>query len=793
MAQIDTLTLEITSNASKAVQSLDNLSTALGRFKNNMPAKGKFDSLASGFRSLRNELSKLSVSPKTLIQLKSIGSLAGNLAKLNDVKAKNIENTASGLSSLGSALDGISNDNISKIERLTTALNNVPQNANIGQVAKVLQALNTPAAQQAAVSGTSNAGGTVQGIKNAEDSIKKTTSLLSTLSSVSKKIQPVFSFIGKGLGILGGAFKKVISPITHFVKALGRIALYRFIRGVLKSITQGLQEGIQNLALYSKYMEELDAHSANNVMSRYASEFLYFKNAVATAVIPVLRALIPLVETAINRIIDFINVIAQVGSAFFGGTFTKAKYFWVDYADSLDNASGSAKKLHHQLAGFDELNNLTAPSAGGRGSDNLLDPSQMFEESEIDSKIKGFVDKIKKAFENIKKIVKPYTDRLKEMWNKISEKVMPDIKEIWGNLIEEFIKGWLEGFYGEEIEGLPEAIDKITESIKDWTNKLVDLKDKLPINKIKDFANKIGEVKGDLDGLKTPWEWLVAILNPTETGFYNLGVKIGDHLLPKVKDVHEWFNKLKDKLQTVYDKTVNLQEPTSILSEKIESLKEKVKTAYEKFNDLKNKLDEVKGGLSSIKDWLTVFNPFKSGQDNANSFMNVLASIYKILQTLKQIGTITITLAIQTAGTGVLGVINDIVEEAQENNKPDQNDKDKGGQGGGGGNQNLLEQLRKGGTGGHARARGGFVPHGDLFIANEQMPEFIGSIGGNTAVANNNQITEAIAQATYTAMSKALAENGGSVNIVVEGDGDRMFKVFQKKQTEYQRKTGLAY
>ena len=103
MAQIDTLTLEITSNASKAVQSLDNLSAALGRFKNNMPAKGKFDSLASGFRSLRNELSKLSVSPKTLIQLKSIGSLAGNLAKLNDVKAKNIENTASGLSSLGSA------------------------------------------------------------------------------------------------------------------------------------------------------------------------------------------------------------------------------------------------------------------------------------------------------------------------------------------------------------------------------------------------------------------------------------------------------------------------------------------------------------------------------------------------------------------------------------------------------------------------------------------------------------------------------------------------------------------
>ena len=91
------------------------------------------------------------------------------------------------------------------------------------------------------------------------------------------------------------------------------------------------------------------------------------------------------------------------------------------------------------------------------------------------------------------------------------------------------------------------------------------------------------------------------------------------------------------------------------------------------------------------------------------------------------------------------------------------------------------------------KANGGFVSRGDLFIANEKMPEFVGSIGGNTAVANNDQITEAIAQATYTAMSKALAENGGSVNIVVEGDGDKMFKVFQKKQTEYNRRTGFAY
>ena len=44
-----------------------------------------------------------------------------------------------------------------------------------------------------------------------------------------------------------------------------------------------------------------------------------------------------------------------------------------------------------------------------------------------------------------------------------------------------------------------------------------------------------------------------------------------------------------------------------------------------------------------------------------------------------------------------------------------------------------------------AYASGGFVPRGDLFLANESSPEFVGSIGNRTAVANNNQIVQGIA------------------------------------------------
>lgn len=44
-----------------------------------------------------------------------------------------------------------------------------------------------------------------------------------------------------------------------------------------------------------------------------------------------------------------------------------------------------------------------------------------------------------------------------------------------------------------------------------------------------------------------------------------------------------------------------------------------------------------------------------------------------------------------------------------------------------------------------AYANGGFVPKGDLFLANENAPEFVGSIGNRTAVANNSQIVQGIA------------------------------------------------
>jgi len=88
------------------------------------------------------------------------------------------------------------------------------------------------------------------------------------------------------------------------------------------------------------------------------------------------------------------------------------------------------------------------------------------------------------------------------------------------------------------------------------------------------------------------------------------------------------------------------------------------------------------------------------------------------------------------------------------------------------------------------RAGGGLVGQGSLFYAGEAGPEFVGSMGGNSAVANTEQMTEAIYKAAYMGMSKALQENGGGMNGFVPATTDDLFIAMRKKASNYNKMTG---
>ena len=61
---------------------------------------------------------------------------------------------------------------------------------------------------------------------------------------------------------------------------------------------------------------------------------------------------------------------------------------------------------------------------------------------------------------------------------------------------------------------------------------------------------------------------------------------------------------------------------------------------------------------------------------------------------------------------------------------------------------------------------------GEMFIAREAGPELVGSIGRKTAVANNDQIVEAVSHGVYSAVLAAMsASNSG-------GSGEQHFNIY---------------
>ena len=57
-------------------------------------------------------------------------------------------------------------------------------------------------------------------------------------------------------------------------------------------------------------------------------------------------------------------------------------------------------------------------------------------------------------------------------------------------------------------------------------------------------------------------------------------------------------------------------------------------------------------------------------------------------------------------------------------------------------------------------AKGGFPAEGQMFVANEAGPELVGTIGGRSAVVNNDQIVSAVSQGVYRAVVQAMAQSG---------------------------------
>lgn len=574
---IDSLEIEISATSAQAeakieklVNSLNTLKTALG------------GNTASGLKEIAESMNTLRDSLKFRVPQSLTKSLAAfgdavksidtskisafaeatkGLAGLEKIKlSKNLPNT---IAELAQTVDQISDHALERLNAVTTSLGR-------------LQNVNLRGFSQASARQTAGAGGTKSSVSSITASHKDAT-------------KAALSFIRTGIG---NYFQRMTQPARNLAKrvsevasAFKHIAFYRFVRTVIKEITEAVATGVNNLYQWSNALGE--NFSAN--MDSAATSMLYFKNSIGAAIAPILNALIPALNALIDKIVEAINWINQLFAKLSGASsWYKAKRVATEYANSAKKAGAAAKEALKYLAPFDELNVLPDDkSGGGGGGASDLDYSEMFDKVGLDEKFawidevkaklaqlfepfqkawenegQNTIDSIKRAFNAVIELAASIGRSFEEVWlNGTGQqtletwlRIIQNLSGIVENLANNFRIAWDEGGRGTQIvQNLWDAfnnvlslIEDITSSTKEWSKNL----DFGPLlSSVVTITGGIKELSKTLSGpLKTVWDkvllpfasFLIEQLIPkigTLVGkFLSLAAAIGDKLNPVVED-----------------------------------------------------------------------------------------------------------------------------------------------------------------------------------------------------------------------------------------------------------------
>lgn len=355
MATVETLEIEIKKSASDASSGIEGLVSALTQLKQSVSG-------GAGLKAAVN-------------QIKSLGTVINNVTGAND-----------GLSTTLQTLQGIADIDFSNLREAVQNVNAVAGAAN-GPRNTGAPANAPAAAVRMGAADEVEVGQVTEQVMEAGDAARTSVSDFKAFSEA------------LNTGVIGAAKAAIFplsaigSQIKGLVKSLGRIAVYRVVRSAIKGISTACKEGVNNLVQYSAALNSTDAAAANATMSEYASTLLQVKNSVGAAVMPALAALLPVINTIASAFITAANAVNQFFQALRGqSTFTKAKKNTVDYAKSLKSASGAAKELQKTLLGFDEINRLNDENKGGGGGAAGADYSNMFEEAQISEKAQKFAE-----------------------------------------------------------------------------------------------------------------------------------------------------------------------------------------------------------------------------------------------------------------------------------------------------------------------------------------------------------------------------------------------------------------
>jgi hypothetical protein len=233
------------------------------------------------------------------------------------------------------------------------------------------------------------ASGAAGGMRDMAQGARDAGTATATAGEQAGQAQPKIRGIGKDAKDAGNNAKKGASGLSTFWQSLKRIAFYRFVRSIIKEVTEAFKTGITNLYHWS---DLVNGHFAAS-MDRLATSSQYLKNSLGAMVSPLIETLVPVLDVIIDKVVDVLNFFNMLVSAVSGSdTYTvakKAAAVWDDSANKTKKAAKSAaNELKRTILGFDEINKLVKqsnPSSGSGSSSSKKEPDygSMFEEKPL--------------------------------------------------------------------------------------------------------------------------------------------------------------------------------------------------------------------------------------------------------------------------------------------------------------------------------------------------------------------------------------------------------------------------
>lgn len=582
--------------------------------------------------------------------------------------------------------------------------------------------------------------------------------ILSTEKAL-EKAQKAAEDAAKGVKDLSKEATKSKSPLGNLVASLKRVAFYRIIRGILKSISQAFTEGLQKAYIFSSGIEG-EGHRFADALDSMKSSGNQLKGQLGAAFAALLTAIQPILTAIINLVIMAANAITQLLSAFTGSTYLKANAVAADFADNMAAGAGSAKEWKNQLLGFDEINRLNEPNKGGGGGGNPLD-GYGFEDSPIDPKILEIAQKIKETILDI-------TDKVKTVWQ--------DFKDWWEDPTpQKFLK---------LLQDISNLITTISIAVNTFTFDAV----LIPLGK---FIDKLGETFGLDFRLEENLTSLRDNINALMTAIQDF---VND---PSIKNLAKIWEQVAFALEDLIRIPVDIWfEGVAIKARLLDNIGEKLGLNWhleEKVRSWKKAFDEfslMEWFETKVAPWLSEDNWSRSVALAMGAFTGGFSLLY-LFDPVKDWFDNTVAPWFTVEKWKELGT------------KAIQGIKD-------GLNSLSLPKFHfSWGVSSYTGSffgkeisvsipwpdlqfykNGGFPEAGELFVANENGAgaELVGTVGGRTAVASNDDILMGIRDGVFEAVVAAFSQRTDSDSVVrVYLDG----REIRNSQKRYERALGV--